>query len=90
MSASPPLIVIAKKRPILNPRCQLSCRACQSSRQRKLHSEVAIHPPFLLDTPLPHEMVFPELLICLDCGFTEFSIPASSLDRLAADSRNDS
>jgi hypothetical protein len=62
----------------------LPCKSCQSNRQRNFPSEMAVHLPFVLGTATePHEMIFPELLICLDCGFTEFLLPVSSLHRLS-------
>jgi hypothetical protein len=41
-----------------------------------VHSEDIGRPPVL---------VFPEILVCLNCGFTELAIPEDKLKTLAAD-----
>jgi hypothetical protein len=50
----------------------MSCRSCGSSNQRRFGSEINIH---FSSPDKPTVMVFPILVACLDCGFTEFSIP---------------
>ncbi len=50
----------------------MSCRSCGSSKQSQFGSEINIHFSSL---DKPTVMVFPMLVVCLDCGFTEFSIP---------------
>lgn len=57
----------------------MSCKACTSENQTGLGTEIAIHLPGL-DTP--HVFIFPMVVVCLDCGFTEFSIPETELRRL--------
>jgi hypothetical protein len=59
----------------------MSCKSCQSQNQRTFGAEIAIHLPGL---STPHVFLFPKLLVCLDCGFTEFSIPETELPRLTA------
>ena len=62
----------------------MSCLACHSERQTQLPAEIAIHLPWALGKPSqPHEFVFPELSICLECGAVEgFTVPQPSLLRL--------
>jgi len=59
------------------------CKACQSRTQREFNGEIAIHFPGLEGLDKPIVWVFPQLLVCLGCGFTEFSIPESELQLLA-------
>src|SRR5207302_834461 len=60
-------------------RGQMSCKSCKSENQSRLATEIAIHLPGL---NTPHLFLYPRLLVCLDCGFTEFSIPEAELRRL--------
>jgi hypothetical protein len=61
----------------------MPCRSCQSENQRKLDAEVYIHFPGLTGLDQPSVWVFPELLVCLNCGFMESSIPEAELRLLA-------
>jgi hypothetical protein len=60
----------------------VSCQSCQSKRQSNFNGEIAIHFPGRKGLDKPIVLVFPRLLVCLDCGFTEFSIPKAELQRL--------
>jgi hypothetical protein len=63
----------------------MACKSCESVDQRILPSEIAVHLPFVLGTPAaPHELVYSYLLVCLDCGFTEFVVPDDVRHRLTA------
>jgi len=62
---------------------QMSCNSCHSQYQRNLNGEIAIHFPGLEGLNKPIVWVFPELLVCLSCGFTEFEIPEAQLQELA-------
>lgn len=59
------------------------CKVCGSIIQRKFRTEAAIH--LAQDRPLI--LVFPEILVCLDCGRPEFAesfvIPDHELRLLA-------
>ena len=57
----------------------MSCKTCQSEKQRTFNREVAIHFPGLKGLDKPIVWVFPKLLVCLNCGFTEFAIPKTEL-----------
>jgi hypothetical protein len=55
------------------------CKSCGSENQRNLVGEIAIHFLGLEGLNKPVVWVFPELMVCLDCGFTEFAIPQNEL-----------
>jgi len=58
----------------------VSCRVCTSENQSRFSTEIAIHLPGLTT---PHVFLFPKVVVCMDCGFTEFSISETELQRLA-------
>jgi hypothetical protein len=59
------------------------CKSCGSINQSKFRGEIAVHFPGLKNIDMPIVWVFPELLICLDCGTAEFVVPATDLAELA-------
>jgi hypothetical protein len=61
----------------------MSCRSCQSQRQRNFGSEICIHVPGLKGLDKPLVWAFPKLVVCLDCGFTEFRLEENELCLLA-------
>ena len=56
--------------------CKMSCRVCASQNQSRFPTEIAVHLPGL---STPHVFLFSKIVVCLDCGFTEFSIPETEL-----------
>ena len=61
----------------------VTCKSCGSDRHSKFTAEIAIHFPGLNGIDRPIVWVFPELLVCLDCGNTVFVIPETELRSLA-------
>ena len=63
----------------------MSCPVCVSSKRKEFPAEIAIHfsGPKNLDRPGP--LVFPKLLVCLDCGFAGFTLEESELYLLRED-----
>lgn len=62
----------------------MSCRECGSARQTSRPAEVNVHPPNgleHLDTPIV--LAFPQMLICLDCGFAECVLSEAELRDVA-------
>jgi hypothetical protein len=61
----------------------MSCSLCQAQSQVVLSSELNIH----LETPdnptVPSVWVFPNLVVCLHCGFTEFRIGGEELKAIS-------
>ena len=59
--------------------CAMSCKSCHSECQSHFNGEIAIHFPGLKGLDNPIVWVFPKLVVCLDCGFTEFVVPEAEL-----------
>jgi hypothetical protein len=57
----------------------MSCALCRSSHQAEFGAEVNIHLPGLMNADKPGIFVFPKLQVCLHCGFSRFTVPASEL-----------
>ncbi len=55
----------------------MACKKCSAENQSTFNGEVAIHFPGLKGLDKPIVWVFPKLAVCLDCGFTEFTVPES-------------
>ena len=63
----------------------MACKSCGSDRQHKFNGEVAVHFPGLNGLDKPIVWVFPQLLVCLDCGVAQFAVPETELSVLAED-----
>lgn len=63
----------------------LECCMCESTNQRAFIAEVGIRIPGLQNIDEPVVWVFPEVMICLDCGNAEFIVPETELSALAKD-----
>ncbi len=61
----------------------MSCKACGSINQNKFSAEMGIHFPGLKNIDKPTVWVFPEIVVCLDCGTAEFAVPEEDLGQLA-------
>jgi hypothetical protein len=57
--------------------------SCGSDKQSKFTAEMGIHFPGLKGLEKPVVWVFPELLVCLNCGNAEFAVPERELRVLA-------
>jgi len=69
----------------------MQCVKCRSDRLREFSSEIAIHFSGRYNLDKPHVLVFPKLMVYLDCGFSEFSIAEPELRSLGgAITRNES
>ncbi len=60
------------------------CPSCRSSNQAEFPSEILVHFSGCENLDKPGVWVFPTLLVCLDCGFLQSTVPASELAQLAA------
>jgi hypothetical protein len=61
----------------------MPCKSCGSVNQSKFTGETGIHLPGLKNIDKPVVWVFPELVVCLDCGAAEFDVPEAELRHLA-------
>jgi hypothetical protein len=61
----------------------VTCKSCGADKQNKFTAEVAIDFPGLKCLNKPIVWVFPELLVCLNCGNAEFTVPETELRILA-------
>jgi hypothetical protein len=63
----------------------MRCKACGSDNRTGFDAEINVHFPGLKNVDKP-VLVFPKLLVCLACGFTEFTLRESELLLLATQS----
>lgn len=63
----------------------MSCKSCGSDSAGKFPAEIAIHFSGLKNLDKPHVWIFPALVVCLNCGYTEFAIPEHELGLLRGD-----
>jgi hypothetical protein len=61
----------------------ISCKTCGSVNQKKFSAEMGIHFPELKNIDKRVVWVFPEVVVCLDCGTAEFAVPEAELRQLA-------
>jgi hypothetical protein len=61
----------------------MPCKSCGSVDQKKFKAEMAIHFPGVKNIDKPVVWVFPEIVVCFDCGNAEFAVPKSELRQLA-------
>lgn len=57
----------------------MRCKSCGSENLKGFNSELAIHFRGLENLNEPAVFIFPELIICRDCGFAEFVVPEDKL-----------
>lgn len=60
----------------------MACKECASDYQRKFSVEMNFHFPGYEGLTKPTIWLFPEVVVCLNCGFAEFSVPQDGLQRL--------
>jgi hypothetical protein len=65
----------------------MSCPCSRSGNDVEFSAEMIIHFRGLENVDKPGVWVFPKLLVCLDCGFSRFTVPESELALLAKGSR---
>jgi hypothetical protein len=61
----------------------MPCLSCGSKKQAEFSAEMLIHFVGLKNLDKPGVWLFPKLLVCLDCGFLQSTVPAPELTSLA-------
>ena len=61
----------------------MPCQSCSSVDQAEFTAEMNIHFPGTIGLNKPTVWVFPRILVCLRCGFTQFTIANAELRQLA-------
>ena len=51
------------------------CPSCHSGKIREYNAEINVHFPGMNGLNIPTVWVFPRVLVCLDCGQAQFTIP---------------
>jgi hypothetical protein len=59
------------------------CALCKSSNQAEFNTEMMIHLSGVRNIDRPGVLMFPKVLVCLDCGFSRFTTPGTDLALLA-------
>jgi hypothetical protein len=61
----------------------MPCASCGSGKQAERIAEMLIHFQGLKDIDKPGVWLFPTLTVCLDCGFSWFTVPQTELESIA-------
>jgi hypothetical protein len=61
----------------------MPCKVCGAVSPVKFSAEIGIHFLGLKNIDKPVVWVFPEVVVCLDCGTAEFAVPEAELRQLA-------
>jgi len=61
----------------------MRCTSCGSENQRRFNGEIAIHFPGLRNLQKLPVLVFPEIVLCLNCGVALFVVSAADLHQIA-------
>jgi len=62
----------------------MSCPACALDNGMEFAAEAKLHPSGFKNVDNPGVLVFPKLVVCLNCGFSQFTVPETELKLLAA------
>jgi hypothetical protein len=57
----------------------MQCKSCASINLREFISEICIRFPGLKNINKATVWIFPELMVCSDCGRAEFFVPEAEL-----------
>jgi hypothetical protein len=57
----------------------MACKQCSSDRLSRFNAEMNLHFPRWEGLDKPTVWVFPEVVVCLACGFAEFVVPEAEL-----------
>ena len=64
----------------------MRCKSCRIGQpEQSLSAEMGIHFLGLNNMDKPVVWVFPEVVVCLNCGTAEFAVPEEELGQLASE-----
>jgi hypothetical protein len=66
----------------------MTCKSCTSTNHLRFSAEINVHFGGWEGLKKPGVLVFPKLLVCMDCGFTEFAMPKTELEKLGSGYEN--
>jgi hypothetical protein len=66
----------------------MSCPVCRSGNQMEFSAEMIIHLGGLKNLDKSGVMLFPKILVCVSCGFSQFTVSKAEVALLAPDSPN--
>ena len=61
---------------------RMVCKRCSSDRQSEFTSEMNLHFPGYEGLTKPTVWLFQKVVICLNCGFAEFTVSQTDLPQL--------
>jgi hypothetical protein len=61
----------------------MSCPRCSSVSQEEFPAELMFHFRGAQNLDRPGVMIFPKVLVCLKCGFSQFTAPIQEVALLA-------
>jgi Zn ribbon nucleic-acid-binding protein len=61
----------------------MPCKSCGAANQKKFIGVMGVRSPGLKNIDKLTVWVFPQLIVCLDCGTAEFVVPETELRLLA-------
>lgn len=67
----------------------MSCQLCGSGNEAEFASEMIIHFSGLKNLDKPGVWVFSNVLACLKCGCSHFTVPKTELESIAKNTRED-
>ena len=82
-SALRPVKALHLSRPRFPLGIDMPCKSCGSVNQSEFRAEMGIHFPGLKNIDKPVVWLFPEVIVCLNCGTAEFAVPEAELRLLA-------
>jgi len=66
-------------------RTHMACKRCASDKRGKYTAEMNFHFPGAEGLDKPSVWLFPEVVVCLECGLAEFNVPEAELGTLRKD-----
>ena len=65
----------------------MACTGCLSRNQVEMNTEINIHYSSVAYPGNPGIFVFPTVMICLDCGVSQFTVDEDELAQIVANSQ---